>query len=169
MPYQRGAEDLTRALTEHDYLRGVGGFAMQHTIVSLYSSSTVVRAPDTVVRGRWADADDDFAGESLLLNYRTDSTRLGFQLGIGRFYEPDAVLASCHADLDEDLRDAVPLPRPKRLKAGLTAVVTARRSGRDFSGAPVELGDLATILHHAQGNSGELPYGNPADPHGVIR
>ena len=25
------------------------------------------------------------------------------------------------------------------------------------------------MLHHAQGISGELPYGNPADPHGVIK
>jgi SagB-type dehydrogenase family enzyme len=169
MPYRRTAEDLAKALAEHGYLRGVGGFAMQHTIVSLYSSSTVVKTPETVIRGRWAPDDEDFAGEGLLLNYRTDNTRLGFQLGIGRFYEPDAVLASCHADLEEDLTGAVPLPRPKKIKLGLTAVVETRRSTRTFSGEPVELADLATILHHAQGSSAELPYGNPADPHGVIK
>lgn len=168
MPYQRGADDLTRALTEHGYLRGVGGFAMQHTIVSLYSSSTVVKTPDTVIRGRWAPDDEDFAGEQLLLNYRTDNSRLGFQLGIGRFYEPDAVFASCHADLEEDHTGAVPLPKPRRIKLGLSAVVESRRSTRNFSGAPVDLTDLATVLHHAQGASGQLPYGNPADPHGVI-
>ncbi len=168
MPYQRSQADVEEALREHDYLRGVGGFAMQHTIVSIYTSSTVVRTPDTVVRGRWAAADEDFAGESLLLNYRTDNTRLGFQLGIGRFYEPDAVLTSCHADLEEDLREAVPLPGPKKIKLGLSAVVTSRRSTRAFAGTPVDLADLATILHHAQGNTGELPYGNPASPHGLI-
>nr|MDT0656841.1 SagB family peptide dehydrogenase [Micromonospora sp. DSM 115978] len=168
MPYKRTKEEVDEALARHDYLRGVGSFAMQHTLVSIYTTSTVVRTPDTVARGRWVAAGDDFAGEQLLLNYRTDSTRLGFQLGIGRFYEPDAVLNSCHADLAEDLRGAIELPKPKNLKAGLTAVVTSRRSTREFTGEPVRLVELATILHHAQGISGGLPYGNPADPHGVI-
>lgn len=169
MPYSRSKDEVTAALTNHDYLRSVGSFAMQHTIVSIYSSSTVVRTPDTVVRGRWAAADDDFAGEELLLNYRTDNARLGFQLGIGRFYEPDAVLTSCHADLEEDLRDVIELPRAKPIKVGLTAAVTTRRSTRDFSGKPVTMADLSAVLFHCQGSSGELPYGNPAAPHGVIR
>ncbi len=169
MPYRRTKQEVEEALTEHDYLRSIGSFAMQHTIVSVYSSSTVVRTPDAVVRGRWAAADDDFAGEQLLLNYRTENTRLGFQLGIGRFFEPDAVLTACHADLEEDLRDVVELPRPKPIKTGLTATVTSRRSSRNFTGAPVSMADLSAMLHHCQGISGELPYGNPADPHGVIK
>lgn len=169
MPYKRSKEEVEQALGEHGYLRQTGGFAMQHTIVSIYSSSTVVNPPDVVVRGRWAPSDDGFAGEQLLLNYRADNSRLGFQLGIGRFYEPDAVLSSCHADLEEDLRDAVELPKPKQIKVGLTAAVTGRRSSRGFSGKPIELADLSSILFHCQGVSGELPYGNPAAPHGVIK
>lgn len=168
MPYEKKKEDVEAALAEHDYLRGVGGFAMQHTLVSNYSSSTVVRPPDTVIRGRWFTDADEFAGESLLLNFRTDSSRLGFQMGIGRFFEPDAVLNSCHADLEADLRDVIELPKPKRVKTALSTAITARRSERSFSGSPVGLGDLATILHHAQGASGELPYGDPANPHGTI-
>ncbi|QSB12704.1 SagB family peptide dehydrogenase [Natronosporangium hydrolyticum] len=169
MPYQRTKDEVEAALADHDYLRAVGSFAMQHSLVSIYSTSTVVRTPDTVLRGRWAGAGDDLAGESLLLNYRTDNARHGFQLGIGRFYEPDAVLTSCHADLEEDLRETVPLPAPKKLRTGLTAAVTTRRSSRELTGEPVSLAELATLLHHAQGNTGELPYGNPADPHGMIK
>ncbi|HWG99751.1 MAG TPA: SagB family peptide dehydrogenase [Pilimelia sp.] len=169
MPYERSKEEVETALSRHGYLREVGGFAMQHTIVSLYSSSTVVNTPETVVRGRWATADDDFAGEQLLLNYRCDNSRMGFQLGVGRFYQPDAVLSSCHADLEEDLRGAIPLPKPKAIKVGLTAAVTARRSTREFTGRPVGLADLSVLLFHCQGATGELPYGNPADPHGAIR
>jgi SagB-type dehydrogenase family enzyme len=169
MPYERTKEEVEEAVSRHRYLRQAGGFAMQHTIVSMYSSSTVVNPPDVVVRGRWAVADDDFAGEQLLLNYRTDNAQLGFQLGIGRFYEPDAILTSCHADLEEDRRGSIELPKPKPLKTGLTAAVTMRRSTREFSGKPVSLADLSTMLFHCQGNSGELPYGNPADPHGVIQ
>ncbi len=169
MAYQRSQQEVEQALGEHSYLRAAGGFSMQHTLVSIYSSSTVVATPDTVVRGRFAASDDDFAGEQLLLNYRNDNAKLGFQLGIGRFYEPDAILTSCHADLEEDLREAIALPKPKPLKAGLTAVVTQRRSARGFTGKPVELADLSAILFHCQGTSGELPYGNPAAPHGIIK
>ncbi len=169
MPYRRSREEVEEALKDHDYLRAVGGFAMQHTIVSIYSSSTVVRTPDSVVRGRWAAGDDAFAGEELLLNYRTDSTRMGFQLGIGRFFEPDAVLASCHAGLEEDHRGTIALPDPKPIRTGLTAAVTERRSTRVFTGEPVTMADLSALLFHGQGTSGSLPYGNPADPHGVIR
>ncbi len=165
MPYRRTAEETAAAYTQHDYLRTAGRFAMRHNLVSMYSSSTGMRTPETMVRGAWSNADDGFTGESLLLNYRPAAGNLGFQVGISLFFEPDAMLAGCHADLGEDLREAIGLPRPKTIRTGLTAVVTSRRSGRRFSGAPVSREDLATILHHAQGISGELPAGD----HGSIK
>ena len=168
MTYKRSKEEVEAALADHDYLGTVGGFAMQHTMVSMYSSSTVVRPPDTVIRGRWFADGDEFVGESMLLNYRSDNNSLGFQLGIGRFFEQDAVLSTVHADLEEDLSSAVELPKPKKLKTALTTAITARRSGREFSGQPVSIGDLSTILFHAQGNSGELPYGG-GGRHGSIK
>ncbi|GIG56443.1 streptolysin associated protein SagB [Longispora fulva] len=169
MPYRRSKEEVEAAAGEVDYLRTVGSFAMQHTIVSIYSPSTVVKTPETTIRGRWATPGEDFSGEQLLLNYRPDNARISFQLGIGRFFEPDAVLTACHAELEEDLRAVATLPKPKRIRTGLSAVVDNRRSTRDFGKDPVSLADLATVLHHAQGMTGELPYGNPNDPHGVIR
>lgn len=169
MPYKRSKQEVEAALADHDYLGAVGGFAMQHTIVSMYSTSTVVRPPDSVIRGRWNASGDEFVGESMLLNYRSDNNRLGFQLGIGRFFENDAVLTSCHGDLEEDLRRVVELPKPKKLKTALTTAIAARRSSRAFSGRSVSMDDLSTILHHAQGNSGELPYGSPQNPHGSIK
>ena len=165
MPYRRTADETADAYSRHDYLPTAGRFAMRHNFVSMYSSSTGMRTPETVVRGAWSGADDGFAGEGLLLNYRPANGNLGFQVGISLFFEPDAVLAACHADLGEDLRGTVPLPRPKAIRAGLTAVVSSRRSGRRFSGDPVSREDLSTILHHAQGVSGELPAGG----HGTIK
>ncbi|CAM3421449.1 SagB/ThcOx family dehydrogenase [Stackebrandtia soli] len=167
MTYKRTKQEVESALAEHDYLGIVGGFSMQHTMVSMYSSSTVVRPPDSVIRGRWFADGDEFVGEQMLLNYRTDNNRLGFQLGIGRFFEQDAVLSSVHADLEEDLDKAIELPKPKKLKTALTTAITARRSGREFSGQAVSVQDLATILHHAQGTSGALPYGGGGS-HGSI-
>ncbi|QSB06862.1 SagB family peptide dehydrogenase [Natronoglycomyces albus] len=168
MPYKKTKEEVASSLAEHDYLQAVGRFSMQHTMVSVYSSSTVLRPPDSVIRGRWFPNSDDFAGESALLNYRTDNTNIGFQAGVGRFFEPDAVLSSCHADLEEDLSQTIDLPKPKKLKTGLTATITSRRSSRAFNGDEVTMEELATLLHHAQGNSGELPYGDPTNPHGTV-
>lgn len=159
MTYERTRPEVESALAEHGYLPPVGAFAMQHTMVSMYSSSTAVRAPDTVIRGRWFLNGDEFSGERMLLNHRTDNGRMGFQMGVGRFFEPDAVLTQVHADLEEDLDGAIPLPRPAKLKTALSTAVAARRSARGFSGRPVSLADLATILHHGQGASGSLPVG----------
>lgn len=167
MTYERTRQEVEAALAEHDYLAPVGAFSMQHTMVSMYSSSTVVRAPDTVIRGRWFLNGDEFSGERMLLNHRTDNGRMGFLMGVGRFFEPDAVLTQVHADLEEDLDGAISLPRPAKLKTALSTAVAARRSSRGFSGRAVSLADLATILHLGQGASGALPFGAGGE-HGSI-
>ena len=146
-------------LGEHPYLASVAGFSQQHTSVSIYSSATVVRAPEAVVRGRWSPSVAGFVGEELLLNHRRSGRDLGMQLGVSRFYGHDAVLSSAHSDLRERRDGAIALPEHRRLKSNLTSTVTARRSGRQFSGKAASLEELATILWHGQGISGSLPVG----------
>lgn len=150
------------------HLGSVAGFAQQHTSVSMYTSSTVVRAPETVVRGRFDPSAPGFLGEELLLNHRRSGRDLGMQLGVSRFYAHDAVLSAAHSDLREQLDGAIALPRRQRLRCGLTSTVSARRSGRDFSGRPATASELATVLWHAQGISGRLPVGTPQDPEAAV-
>jgi len=150
-------------LGKRPYLQSVAGFSQQHTTVSLHSGTTAVRAPETVIRGRWSGTTPGFIGEELLLNHRRSGRDMGMQLGVARYYAHDAVLSAAHADLREQSDNAIKLPPHKRLKVGLTAATSERRSGRGFSGKAVTLEETATILWHAQGISGRLPVGTAQD------
>jgi SagB-type dehydrogenase family enzyme len=151
-------------LDEHAYLPTVAGFSQQHTSISIYSNTTVVRAPEVLVRGRWTPSVQGFIGEELLLNHRRSGRDLGMQLGVSRFYGHDAVLSAAHSNLRERTDRAIELPQANRIKSGLTATITARRSARKFSGRPATLAEVATLLWHGQGISGALPAGTPQDP-----
>jgi SagB-type dehydrogenase family enzyme len=48
-------------------------------------------------------------------------------------------------------RETISLPVPEPIDAGLTALLRARRSGREFGDAVLRLGALATLLHCAYG------------------
>ena len=141
----------------------VAAFSQQHTSVSMYSHSTVVRAPESVVRGRWDPSVAGFLGEELLLNHRRSGRDLGMQLGVSRFYGHDAILSEAHADLRELTDGVIFLPEHKKPKSGLTTSISERRSGRDFSGKAATLLELATILWHAQGISGKLNVSTQGD------
>lgn len=169
MPYRRTSDEIQTEIDRRPWLREVSGFAAQHTMISPYARTTVVKSPDVVVRGRWDRSVDGFVGEDLLLNHRREPANLGTRLGVSRFFEPDAALASCHLDLAEDLVGALELPKPKQLRAGLTSTVSSRRSHRSFSGQAVRLVDLATVLHHVQGVSGEIANGQHNEPDATVK
>ncbi|MFF4582586.1 SagB family peptide dehydrogenase [Streptomyces sp. NPDC001373] len=157
MSLKDSQEAVSDHLERNAHMATVAAFGQQHTSVSMYSATTVVRAPESVVRGRWSPAVHGFVGEELLLNHRRGGRDLGMQLGVSRFYGHDAVLSTAHNDLQERLEGAVALPAHRRLRSGLTDTVGSRRSGRGFSGKPLSLEELATVLWHAQGVSGSLP------------
>ncbi|WP_441247893.1 SagB/ThcOx family dehydrogenase [Kitasatospora sp. McL0602] len=161
-------EAVSGYLDRHPYLASVAGFSQQHTSISTYSATTVVRAPEAVVRGRWSPAVEGFAGEELLLNHRRSNRDLGMQLGVSRYYAHDAVLSTAHSDLRERLDAAIALPEHRRLKTGLSSTVMSRRSGRGFSGKPATLDELATVLWHGQGISGSLPVPTAQDPDAAV-
>lgn len=168
MSLKDSEEAVSGYLGQHPYLSSVAGFSQQHTSVSMHSASTVVRAPEAVVRGRWNPSVSAFVGEELLLNHRRSSRDMGMQLGVSRFYAHDAVLSSAHSDLRERLDGAISLPERRRLKSAFTSTVVARRSERAFSGKPATLEELATVLWHGQGVSGSLPVGTAQDPGAAV-
>lgn len=157
MTLKDSSDAVEEYLGKRDYLPSVAGFSQEHTSVSLYSATTVVRPPEAVVRGRWDTRVDGFVGEELLLNHRRSGRDLGMQMGVARFYGHDAVLSSVHADLRESIEGSLALPAHKRIRTSLSTVVAERRSTRNLSDKPVTVDELATILWHAQGISGQLP------------
>lgn len=55
----------------------------------------------------------------------------------------------------------IPLPAPLRVDAPLGDAILARRTRRDFSGGPLALADLSTLLFLAYGVTGAHPGGEP--------
>lgn len=149
-------EDIARVLAEHSHLTDVVGFANATSLASVYAASTVVNPPDVTIRGRWGTSDSGFLTEQLLLNYRPASSNLGLSMGVGRYFQRDAIIAAAHAELEEDTTNAILLPTPKQLRTGLSAVISSRRSKRHFSGKSISMGELSTLLQHAYGISGHL-------------
>ncbi|MGV9268190.1 SagB/ThcOx family dehydrogenase [Kitasatospora sp. NPDC003701] len=168
MSLKDSQEAVSEYLNQNAHLSSVAGFGQQHTSVSSHSATTVVRAPEAVVRGRWSPVVEGFVGEELLLNHRRSGRDLGMQLGVSRYLGHDAVLSSAHSDLRERLDGAVALPAHRRLKSGLTSTVVARRSGRGFSGKAASLDELATVLWHGQGVSGSLSVPTAQDADATI-
>jgi SagB-type dehydrogenase family enzyme len=162
------ADAVAPYLDRQRYLSSVASFSQQHTIISLHAGATVLRAPESVVRGRWTPSVSGFAGEELLLNHRRSGRDLGVQLGVARYYAHDAVLSAAHSSLRERSAGAIALPPHRRVKTTLTTVIVQRRSSRDFSGRAASLEELATILWHAQGISGRLPVGSPLDEDAAV-
>ncbi|MCF3134678.1 SagB/ThcOx family dehydrogenase [Streptomyces olivochromogenes] len=157
MSLKDSQEAVSEYLAQQGPLATAAAFGQQHTSISVYSATTVVRAPEAVVRGRWSPAVDGFVGEELLLNHRRSGRDLGMQLGVSRYYGHDAVTSSAHSELRERQDRAIALPQHRRLKGGLTSIVTERRSGRQFSGRACSLDELATVVWHGQGVTGSLP------------
>jgi SagB-type dehydrogenase family enzyme len=166
--YTTDKETLERELEDLSYIPLTASFAMNHHMFSAYASSTVVKSPEVAIRGRWQGIDGNFVSQEYLLNFRPDGRALGFQMGVRRFFEPDAVSNSARSYLREDVSEAVVLPRPKRVKTSFGSLVAERRSSRNFVPAPVSLETLSTMLAHGAGVTGHLKPQNPADPGGEI-
>jgi SagB-type dehydrogenase family enzyme len=74
--------------------------------------------------------------------------------------EADATLRELvrHAARRHSHREAIPLPAPESIDPGLTTLLRARRSGREFGEAGLPLTALATLLHCGYGSvSADVP------------
>jgi len=169
MSLKHSEEAVEPYLADREYLHSVAAFSQEHTSVSLHSGATVVRAPESIIRGRWDPTIPGFAGEELLLNHRRSGRDLGVQVGVARFYAHDAVLSNAHANLRERTDGAIPLPAHIRLRTALTTVVKERRSGRGMSGHPASQAELATVLWHGSGISGSLPVPTAQDRDAAVQ
>ena len=147
-------------LDDHKYYGSAVMFCTQYPLASPYANTTVLRTPDVIQRGMLATT-DNFRGIDYLLNYRLDGTDIAFRAGLSKFYARDAIVSSALKNLHEDTESAISLPKPLQLKASLGAVIRERRSERNFSGQPLSLKELSTILFAAQGVTGALLMNEP--------
>jgi SagB-type dehydrogenase family enzyme len=124
--------------------------------VSLYADSTVVKSPEVVFRGLLL-SQNRLLSEEYLLNSRRSDADLSVVIGANNYSLPMAVAAMAKRDAEENDEGLIPLPPYKNERAPLGAVIRSRRSVRNYSGQPISLEHLSTILFHCGGISGQTP------------
>jgi SagB-type dehydrogenase family enzyme len=124
--------------------------------VSLYADTTVVKSPEVVFRGLLL-SENRLLAEEYLLNFRRSEADLGVVIGTNNYRLPMAVGAMATRDAEETEEGIIPLPPYKNERAPIGALIRSRRSVRHYSGRPVPLEHLSTILFHSGGISGQTP------------
>ncbi|WP_251861300.1 SagB family peptide dehydrogenase [Clostridium sp. Marseille-Q2269] len=134
-------------------------FNTQYSSISPYADSTVVKTPDTVIKGSLYSKSNRFVSEEYLLNYRSNNNNLGFRTGVANFFQTDAALTSVNLDMEEEKNNIIELPSPKNIRAGLSTIIKSRRSVRKYSNKTMSLNDVSNILYYTQGICDEVePY-----------
>ncbi len=143
--------------------------------LSLYADTTVVKTPEAVFRGQVLSR-NRWVSEEYLLNYRRSHSDMGALIGVNNYRLPMAVAALMHRDREEDDSQLIALPPYQNLREPLSGVVRSRRSVRQYSGRPLTLVQVSTLLFHAAGVTGRLEVDVPAgaealldDPHVELR
>ncbi|MCW3051454.1 MAG: sagB [Chthonomonadales bacterium] len=130
--------------------------------MSLYADSTVIKSPEVVFRGQMFSR-NRFLSEEFLLNFRRSEADFGIVVGTNNYTMPMAVGAMANRDTEEDEENFIPLPPFQNVRAPIGPVIRSRRSVRQYSGNPLSLQDLSTVLYHSAGVSGRLDLENPPD------
>jgi len=147
-------------INEHDYYREIVTMNTQYALSSPYVDTTVVRTPDSVMKGIYHARFNRLRGEEYLLNYRPNNRYFGFVLGVNRFSNRDALLTSATRKTQGESCKTIKLPKPKQIKMALSAVIGNRRSIRKFSGS-MSLHDLSTVLFHSCGITSKIRLAQP--------
>jgi len=121
--------------------------------MSLYADTTVVKSPEVNFRGLVL-SQNRLIGEEYLLNFHRCEAEIGLLVGTNNYTVPTVVAALAHRDLEEDESDLIPLPRFENVREQIGPLIRSRRSIRSYSGKPVPVQDLSTLLFHAGGISG---------------
>lgn len=139
---------------ELPHLSGIIDFGNNQQ-TSIYADTTGVKSPEVVFRGM-TFSKNRLLSEEYLLNYKRSPADLGVVIGVNNFKMPGAVGALTASKLKYKEHELIKLPKVKMLKEQIGAVIRSRRSIRAYSGKPMSIEDLSTILFYAQGKSGEL-------------
>lgn len=147
-------------LEEHAYYNEILTINSQYTLASPYVDTTVVRTPESLLKGIYHTKYNRLSSEEYLLNYRPDNRYFGFAMGVSRFANRDSLLTFASKKLHEENEEAMDLPKPKKMNLSLSAVIGNRRSLRSFSGKMSKT-DLSTILKYSCGVTGKMKLTHP--------
>jgi SagB-type dehydrogenase family enzyme len=129
-----------------------------YRISSPYAESVGIKTSEGCLRGTLFSR-DRIQGETYLLNCRDAEESIVSNIGVNEYRDSSVIFSMAHRDLKEPSgEESIALPSAKRrFLAPLSGTILTRRSIREFSGKPIKLVDLSTVLYYGDGISGELP------------
>ena len=145
-----------KPVNKYPYEMKIISFNTQYCSVSTYADTTVLKTPDSVLKGSLYSKENRFNSEEYLLNYRTNNNNLGFRAGLSSFFQQNAAMTAANKNLEEEITDVIKLPKAKGIKAPLGASIEQRRSVRNYTENKLSMQDLANLLYYGQGISGEI-------------
>lgn len=122
--------------------------------IFLNSNTTIVKTPETCFRGLYYST-NRLVGEEFLLNYRRSDSDLSMAMGINAYksFPVRGAMANRLLQDEEVENECMKLPKPEKLNMPLGSVIKSRRSVRSFSGKPIKIEELSTLLFYSQGIS----------------
>jgi SagB-type dehydrogenase family enzyme len=127
--------------------------------ISIYAGSTGVKSPEVVYRGLML-SQNRLSAEEYLLNFKGNDADIGIIIGTNTYNMPAVIGSLAIRDLEEVEDDIIALPPYRLLREPIGSVIRSRRSVRDYSGKPISMEELSTVLFHGNGVSGRLPVEN---------
>lgn len=153
-------EKERKYLADHAYYNEMLSINTQYTLSSPYVDTTVLRTPESLLKGIYHSKYNRFLSEEYLLNFRVDNRNFGFAMGISRFTNRDALLTFASKKTYGNFDEAIKLPKPRHVKTAISAVIGNRRSLRAFSGF-MTIQDLSTVLLYTCGVTGSMHLTQP--------
>lgn len=149
-------KDETKNSNRYPFEMNIMSFNTQYCSMSKYADSTVLKTPDSVLKGNLYSRDNRFVFEEYLLNYRTNNNNIGFRTGLSNFFQNNAAMTSANKELEEDLKDVILLPKAKKIKAPIGTTIELRRSIRNYCENKLSIQELSNLLYYGQGVSDEI-------------
>lgn len=149
-------KDKIRNSNRYPFEMNIMSFNTQYCSMSKYADSTVLKTPDSVLKGNLYSRSNRFLSEEYLLNYRTNNNNIGFRAGLSNFFQNNAAMTSANKELEEDLNDVILLPKAKKIRAPIGTTIGLRRSVRKYCENKLSIQELSNLLYYGQGVSDEI-------------
>jgi SagB-type dehydrogenase family enzyme len=121
-----------------------------------FALSTGLRSKELLLRDSCLTSSRGVA-ELFLENSRVVRDDRETEYSIRSYFSDEAIVTlSLHSAFDSAGRAQVPLPRSAALRMSLDEAMRRRRSSRNFTGDPIDLNNLASLLRAASGISGAV-------------
>lgn len=139
-----------RVMKKVDLLKIIGGTENLYSTQSIYCNNVGVESTDLYTKGKFFSS-NQLISQLYLSNYE-NCFKMGPIVSTAEFMDNGAnVLALMDSEYKEILKDAIFLPKPRKIKTTLQDALINRRSSRTYSCKPISLQDFSDFLYYSRG------------------